>query len=384
MNKKKSTVMKEVNKQGETIISLHGTVRSVHIYDQLMNVLFGYMVEERKKSRKKAPIISLKEVTWIYPSAATLILCCCRVLKDYYGKPIRFIHPLSESVKRYLFYSFFNSIGKGYVDKSSRVDENSILLDFDSINAQIFQGEDNSENYMELFRARPDYYTAADPEDFKFQVEVGCSEYVKHSVFTRILKKKLGDTDELSNCQEVLTELMCNSIIYSCSDLLVNVQMISASRYHFTLCDTGIGFLESLKRKDGKPIENEQDIYNLLEARERLKNRPNNDKSLFDFYAFFTAIKHPGTELRSNLKKLIQIITREKGTIKIHMSHTLLCFYGSDDFYYKNEDVYLWMNHIYETASLDYVRSPLRIFSNSLKGVHIEVLFEDGKEVQYA
>ena len=379
----KPKVTTEKNNKNEVIIALHGAIYSVHVYDQLMNALYTHMLNEKKEGEKEAPILSLEDVTWIDSSVPPLLLSCCRILKDYYGQAIRFIHPKDEYVKAYLWYSHFNSLGAGIVNDSDKIDESRRVLDFDRLEASSFllSGDPpNRKNYMKLFRAKMNYYTSSDSDNYKYQIEDECFLFVKNSIFSRVLSEKLGDTDELKESQRIISELMCNSIIYSLTDLYVNVQMVNKSRFYFTFSDHGIGFYGSLMKRNENNKSKGISVIDPLESKKHSKYNIKNDYSLIDFYAFFTAIKHPESDLRLNIRWLIQEITRANGTLKVHMNHTMLSFYGTDPFYWQNNDVYSWMDHILETTTLDYTRTPLRIFNNGLKGVHIEVLFEDRKE----
>lgn len=373
-----------INENGDIVIEFYGTFKAYDIYGTLMNSVNEYVLEELRrqqgveeaKAKIKPPIISLKEVTWMEAATLPLLLSSCRILRDYFGKPITFIHPKADRVREYLFCSRFNSCALGY--RYDGTQEKSIL-DFDRNEVEKFDSKGmNPKNIIETIQAETGFYEKDSEDQYRMKLSSTnrTGRYIKR-ILSEYLKEPLGKTEEYDNCLNILTELISNASLYSDSDPFVCVQMKSKKEYYFTICDTGIGFYKSIERKNEKlPDEKKIDP---LDSKKYLRHNINNTDLLSEFFAFFTAMEKVSDPLRQNLRKLIRLITSNGGDIKIHTDRVLMCFSKKDLFYFLNDEPYKWMNHLIENSSSDYRESPLCIYRSRLRGVHIEVIFGNGE-----
>ena len=379
MNSKFNVITREKTEEGLQI-SLHGNIYSYHIYGAFWNELTNYIAEEKQQNRKPCPpIISMEDVKWMGSSVLPLILSSCKVLKAYYEQPIKFIHPQKDSIRNYLFYSKFNSIANGY--RNDVQSEDNKILYFDSAVANSFHVDKNGINEGNMLQAfSPDnrYYSLSieERELLKFSYLRIFEDSINNGAFGRILTESFGgQNSDYDLCVKILSEIMCNAFLYSQSESFVNIQMKSKFEYYFTVCDTGIGFKNSILLK----YKNIDQSYRIdpLEAKGALNTGITDLKSFDEFFAFFTSLHHSNETERTNLPMLIKMITSVKGTVKVHFDRFLITFWGNDNFYVDNPEPYEWMNHVIKQYSYNYKISPLCIYKSRLfSGVHIEIVFE--------
>ena len=385
MTNKYYAISRDITETGSPIIYMRGHIFSYHIYGPFWNELTKLINEEKQSDYKpQSPIISMADVTWIDSAVIPLFLSSCLILKEHYGTPIQFIHPIKDDIRSYLFYSQFNSIVMGYRNNIQM--DSKKILEFDENEAKLFHSEKkgiNKGNWIKALNPDDKYYklSPAERESRKLEYLSILQRNIKNGPFGDILLDAFGTyNDEFDKCVETLSELICNASLYSTSESFLNIQMKSKSEYYFTVSDSGIGFFNSIILKN-KTIEDETQWINPLES----KNSMDSDiaeslanlQYLDEFFAFFTAVQNSNKTQRTNLSKLISQITKIGGTVKIHFDRFLLNFWGIDKFYASNTEPYNWMNYILRHYSYDYAVSPLCIYkSKRFKGVHIEVFFK--------
>lgn len=378
-------ILRDVTETGSPIIYMRGRIFSYHIYGPFWNELTKLMNEEKQSFHKpQPPIISMEDVTWIDSAVIPLFLSSCLILKEHYGTPIQFIHPIKDDIRNYLFYSKFNSIVMGYRNYIKM--DSKKILEIDENEAKLFHTEKkgiNKGNLMKPLDPDDKYYVLSPNERERRKLDIlsGFIKNISNGPFGNILLDAFGAyNDEFDRCVETLAELICNAFLYSKSEAFLNIQMKSKSEYYFTVSDSGIGFFNSVILKNVK-IEDETQWIDPLESKNSLDTdiaeSIANLQYLDEFFAFFTAVQNSNKTQRTNLSKLISQITNIGGTVKIHFDRFLLNFWGTDTYYASNAEPYSWMNYILRRYSYNYAESPLCIYkSKRFKGVHIEVIFK--------
>ena len=165
----------------------------------------------------------------------------------------------------------------------------------------------NKQYKVEKFDFIPGFYDfeRKKQREVKFTLLDRLERFDIRRVFGGVLEKVLeSNSMEYDMCIQAIAETVCNSMLYSETNSYACVQALPKTIY-ISLCDVGIGFQESLKRK-GIDIYQEQKKMPFKKM-ELLKSRV-----LSDFLAIFVALKYAEETERVNLWKLKKIVTKQK------------------------------------------------------------------------
>lgn len=177
--------------------------------------------------------------------------------------------------------------------------------------------------------------------------------------FYNVLHAYERSQNDVNTILSVLTEIVCNSNLYSYSPCIAILQS-KDNKTKISISDIGIGLEGSFKHKpnfDYYVTNNFISIY-----KEKLKN----------YLLIFDALHYSKKKERDNLYKLLILILSKEGKMRIH---------------YKNAQVVFTSNRcngceiiplecakcLLSKLSSDYYISPVRLYENNFQGVHIEV-----------
>lgn len=351
-----------ISKKEDVTIQIIGSLTAQDFISGFVDRLHVYMIEDGKN--KVPPVISLEHVQWIDADAVPMLLCVGRILRKYYGTSLKLLLPESETVRQFLHVSRFYELSDG-----SNEDETGIFS-FNQMSAFGYDADKkyNPANKVEIFRPYSDYYSLSEDqrEAIKYKMQDHYRTFLMGQMFGEIIERKIGvSSEEYDICMDALSEIICNAVLYSMSATYVGVQMLSKNKYSISVCDSGIGFKESLERKD---------IY-ALESKKYLNEESIADnRYLEDFFALFTALKYAEETQRTNLWKLVKTICDNNGVIIIHTNRVEVRF----DKRINLNSAYDCMNDVIHHYSSDYLKSSMRIFRTRLQGVHIRIVFDEG------
>ncbi len=344
---------------GKNMITISGKVTAY-------NLQSSFITQTNKLARKlvasdEIPIISIAKVSWFDAEALPIFLSIGGILRDFFGQIINLILPEADEMKQFLAKTRFYDMA---LDSENKGENQIFYFDIHEAYSYEIKTNFNPKNKIEKFAFFKDYYLL--PEDQrkkeKYRLQDHYRQYLIGHQFGRIINDKIDGEDKFDDCMDALSEIVCNAVLYSESFSYVGVQVLKSSKYSICVSDTGIGFKESLERKEISPLESVKYVKHesLIE-----------NEYLDDFFAFFTALKYSEKQERYNLWKLIHMICENNGTIYIHTNRVEVRF----DKNTLISDVYSSMNYIVDHYSSDYDRSAMWIYQTKLRGVRIRIIF---------
>jgi len=167
------------------------------------------------------------------------------------------------------------------------------------------------------------------------------------------------DEKEVKTILKILTELVLNSTLYSYSNCSVMIQS-KDNKTKISISDTGIGLLGSLKYKPNF------DYYITKSYSGEYKEK------LERYLLVFDALHYSMNKNRENLFTLLQLIINNGGKMRIHYDNVQVIFTTNRCYNCEiiPEKCY---KCLLSSLSNDKNISPVRLFDNTLKGIHIEV-----------
>lgn len=359
--------VKTEKEDGRTVINLYGKISTYVFYNYFMKELYNYI--NTNVQRKQPPIISIKNVKWIDSNVLPCLIIMGIILKQYYRSPIRLEMVYRPSLLQYLEVTdFFYWVGEKRL--------NIFQFDKELIGGfNIFVKPYNRQYKIERFQSIPGFYEK-DEEGrklIKYSLLEQLERFDVKRIFGEVLSKVIEkDSQEYDRCIQAIAEVVCNSMLYSMSDSYICVQALPEA-VHISICDMGIGFEESLKRKG---MELDKNMY-IDDSR---INRIFKYTILNDFFAVFMALKYAEETDRVNLWKLKKIVTSNKGIMKIHSNRVQIIFSYTRCARCRRNSVDDCMKCMLENFTTNYRFSPLRIYEAKIEGVHIEIDFKRGEK----
>lgn len=248
------------------------------------NYLFEIFMKEVGKNfykSKETPLFSLKYVEFIHPQALTKLIMIGIALKAFYRKSIPLELGNNIYLNKYLFsVGFFNITGKNYLNIFEIQNEDFL---WSSLEKNIKKYRENHK--LMLYFPKNEFYDIK-KEDERIKYRTKLYEEIRLYLVPKQYKNLLLDTeyikegDELDLVLTVLSEIVCNGIIYSKSPSVALVQSYSNTTY-ISISDYGIGFKKSLELKthkdysiisnlkeEGRYDEKNEGLYYILEIME--------------------------------------------------------------------------------------------------------------------
>jgi hypothetical protein len=177
--------------------------------------------------------------------------------------------------------------------------------------------------------------------------------------FYEILHQYQRPTDEIKTILAILTEIICNSILYSDSLCAAMLQSVDG-KTTMSISDQGIGFAGSLKYKPNFEYYVSKTFRNPY--KDKLKN----------YLLIFDALHYSKSKDRENLYSLLKLIIDQGGKMRIHYDNVQTVF-TSNRCKKCNLIPIKCASCLLENLSNDKMISPVRFFDTTFRGIHIEI-----------
>ncbi|MCC8089510.1 MAG: hypothetical protein LIO79_09685 [Rikenellaceae bacterium] len=344
-------------------IKLCGNVTTYYFYNSFMQDVYEYT----NKNSEATPIIDITEANWIDSNVLPCMIVIGVLLKRYYKEPTELDMVYKPSLLQYLDTAdFFYWVGR---EKLNIYKFNEELIG----GFGIYVKEYNRQYKIEKFQGISGFYDLAEPdrETLKYRLLDQLERFDIKRIFGGVFSKIVNTIgEEYDRCIQSVAEIVCNSMLYSESDSYVCVQALK-DKVDISICDIGIGFEKSLLKKGIK-------IYKMVDSDIRLSRHVLESEIFDDYFAFFTAIYHAEETGRVNLWKLKEIITNNRGVMRIHTNRIQMIFSYRRCYNCKVNGVAECRRCLLKNFSTNYRVSPLRIYNAKIEGVHIEISFSRG------
>lgn len=374
-------------------IQFKGSITSFVFYEQLFNALREHY---RENGLIKIPTFSFVYVDFFDPLVVPNLVGIGVILSKAHEKekvPLNFAR--ISSTKFLDDAWFFDNVGKEkfYNEQYATIENDRpiekyitqkiglSIFDFDERNLGFYnnltvQKHNNPEHKVRMYPndSLAYYLRYIEPEttqDDLDSIRTDKSNVLKPQIekhFFNILKR-IGNKEQVNTILKILTELVCNSVLYS--DSLSAVMLHSRDqKTKISVSDFGVGFEYSFDLKK-KKFGYTYNIINKFSAEDQIKYK----NYLFIFEALhYSKIK---SDYRENLFTLLKnIVMSRHGIMRIHYVDTQVIF-TSDRC--KNCNKRLnppdCVSCLLEYKSEDKIVSPIRFDCGKLNGVHIEVEF---------
>lgn len=337
-------------------LSLNNNVTSMRVYEEFLYQLNRWY---RSGDDISEPIIDLSEVEWLDSAAIPNILSIGNIMRIFHKKPIKLLLPNNMNVLNYLSNSnfFLASSVKGI----ELFEYDSELID----RANFFVAKENRDKHKIQYYLPYIGYYDIEKEEKQLELRSEIYEEVRYAIVPNRYREVIMDKENLSDNEvdvllDVISEVICNSMLYSKS---ISYATIQTNRFKsiFSISDTGIGFKKSLISK-----KNYKSSIGNSENTRTIKDK----KEYYDFFAIMEMMEYSYLQDRRNLWSLKNIIVNKGGTLRIHNNSTQVI--------YSSNKCAGCHKHARECVdcflkSYNEGRSNIRIFKASLRGVHIEV-----------
>ncbi|AIF53525.1 hypothetical protein [Pelosinus sp. UFO1] len=337
-------------------IFFESKITSYNFYNKFLQELSSFY---KTNGGRIAPNLSLEKVEWMDTLVIPNILSLGLYLSKFHHSQI----PLQISWNPRILF-FLNEIGffKIVQSKFSVYEIDERFLGGFPVDKQ-YRDKHKLQYYLPL----ADYYNKK-LEDQEFYR----NELFEKMRFGKVLNDYKDviedqgslDSQEVKKTLDVLTELICNSILYSGTECFAFMQ---TNKYgsKISLSDYGIGFRKSLERKNIK--------LKVLEANYKIYSQKTGI-DLEDFLVIMDVLSYSKSKERENLWELKNIITKNNGILRIHYQSAQVIFTHNKC---KNceEDIKKCLDCLLETADRDPQYSSARFFKTKFPGVHVEVEF---------
>lgn len=337
-------------------IYLDTNATSFSFYNSLLPNLSAYYREY--PGRESLPTISFENVEWLDPLIIPNIIGAGIVLKKYHRRPI----PLKLVWNPRLLY-FLNEIG------FFQVIDNPILQIYD-YNKDYVGGFPSDKKYRDKHKLHyyfPDMNYYKIPTNQQATYRNNMFEQLRYNHIPNDYREVIGDqgaltSTEINRALNVLTEIICNSVLYSESECFSFIQT-NAYGTSLSISDCGIGFKGSFDKK-------KIDLPLYRELKEKVSSRINRDAS--DFLIILDVLDYSKRQERENLWDLKNLVIKNHGKLRIHYNSTQLVFTHNRCSGCSKEIKECMECHL-STKDWDPQYASLRFFSSKYSGVHIEV-----------
>ncbi|WP_297423927.1 hypothetical protein [Clostridium sp.] len=346
----------------EIELNLRERVTSLTLYEDFIYKLNKWY---RSGNGLENPIIDLSEVEWIDALAIPNILVIGNIMRSFHGKPIRLILPSDLRLVNFMRTSNFFLV-------SNLGNINLFDYDVDLVEraAYFIDNENRDKHKIHYYKPELSYYLI-EKEEEQLKYRASMYESIRYIVAPNQYKDVLMDQDVLSERElnvllDIISEIICNSILYSKS---ISYSFIQTDKYksNFSISDSGIGFKKSLLNKNNVKTYLFDLYKNILDYNQ-----------FEDFIVIMDVLFYSMNQNRRNLWSLKEIIVSSGGTLRIHNNSTQVvftskkcagCYKGADECFKCLLDAYK-KGH-----------SNLRIFKAKLRGVHIEVELKNNERM---
>lgn len=374
-------------------IYFRGHITSFMFYNQL----FGALREHYKKNGVSvAPIFSFIYVDYFDPLVVPNLISLGLILKSIHNKPTQLEIASTKPIKFLDNGWFFKAVGKKDVfSEELDIDGSKILrtikqetghdiYDFDPKLLGFYNILDvnyNPDHRVYVFRDDSYSYYGKFIQEGVSEEELGMIRSEKFQELKPYIEKRYWNILRTLNDNNkrtvlvVLTEIITNAVLYSgshCSAMLHTKD----NETRISISDCGVGFEYSFEKRYEKFKRGYKNVFNEFSLDEQIKYK----NLLFIFEAL--CYSKEKSVARDNLYTLLELVLKknnnsgiDEGTIRIHYNDTQVVMTSkrcSKCKKFSPKECAKCLLGNYNPAN-EVIKSNLRFFDSTFRGVHIEV-----------
>ena len=405
-------------------IQFIGKITSFIFYTQLFDALRNHYKEN---GIKKIPVFSFVYVDYFEPLVVPNLVGIGKIINQIHNRekvPLRFAQIYSTKFLDNI--GFFTNVGDPqiYLEEIHVVEHGRLLqkhipqkrglsiYDFDSRYLGFYNNQKEQEfyNLEHKIRVYPDdsfnYYSVfIDTNSTEEELDaIRTNKYNSLTPFVKIhfenILSKINDPIQTKTILKVLTEIICNSVLYSgsfCAAMLqartiayvcsqcgnktlewdeicpiCNEQetIVPQKSITISISDIGVGFEYSFEKKKEKFGKEYRDVFNQFSEQEQAKY----NNYLYIFEALQFSKKKRDEDNRNNLYTLLQdIVMNNDGKMRIHYIDTQVVFNSKRCNQCKKIEPIKCSHCLLKAQKQNIQESPVRFFKSKFQGIHIEV-----------
>jgi hypothetical protein len=374
-------------------IQFIGKITSFVFYTQLFDALRDHYKES---GIEQIPVFSFVYVDYFESLVVPNLVGIGKIINQIHNKkkiPIKFAQ--ISSTKFLENIGFFKNVGEPqiygeeiHVEEHGRLMRKLITLkrglsiyDFDPRYLGYYNNQKEQEFYNIEHRIRiyPDdsfnyYRVFLEPNSTEEQLDAirtdklnQLSPFVKRH-FECILSK-MRNSEQEKIVLKILTEIICNSVLYSGSFCAAMLQS-KENKTTISVSDIGVGFEYSFEKKRGKFGKKYREIFNHFSEQEQIKYK----NYLYILEVLQFSKKKKEEDNRNNLYTLLQdIVMNNEGKMRIHYIDTQVIFNSNRCNNCGKIDPMKCSRCLLQAQQKDIQKSPVRFFKSKFQGIHIEV-----------
>lgn len=370
-----------------------GNITSFMFYNQLFDALREHY---KKNGVSVAPIFSFVYVDFFDPLVVPNLISLGLILKSIHNKPTKLEIASTKPIKFLDNGWFFKAVGKKDVfSEELDVDGSKILrtinqeighdiYDFEPKLLGFYNISDteyNPDHRVYVFRDDSYSYYGKFIQEGVSEEELGVIRSDKFQELKPYIEKRYWNILKILNDNNkrtvlgILTEIITNAVLYSgshCSAMLHTKN----NGTKISISDCGVGFEYSFEKRYEKFVKEYKNVFNEFSLDEQTKYK----NLLFIFEALCYSKER--SVARDNLYTLLELVLKknndngiEEGTIRIHYNDTQVIMTSnrcSKCKRFSPKECAKCLIRNYNPAN-DVLKSNLRFFNSTFRGVHIEV-----------
>lgn len=336
------------------MLEIEGRLTSLELYEKFIGNLNKWYMQY---GNKEVPILDLRSVDWIDSLCLPNLLVIATIIKSYHKEPLQILLPYDNRTVNFLNTSDF--LLTGNLDYLQLFSYNSERVS----KASFFVNKENRKEHK-ICHYKPDLdYYKINSEKEQLSYRTLMYEHIRYVIVPKNYKAIIEDKhilteSEVDTLLDIISEIICNSILYSKS---ISYSFMQTDRFKssFSISDAGIGFKNALlNKKNFKYIIHDEYMDEF------------NDPKFEDLLSIIEVLNYSMNQNRRNLWSLKSLIVNSGGTLRIHNNSTQVVFTANkcSGCNKTAEECLKCLKESYDNAL-----SNLRIFDGRLRGVHIEV-----------
>lgn len=364
-------------------IELSGEISSYGFFSEMFIALREYYSQE---GIGVPPIISIIGVDRFDPLVLPNLFGIGILLKNIHNIKTQFKFARVSSTKYLESTKFFDNVGEEKeIGEEFSVDGNRILktkkigcslFDFDKNELGFYNNQHdlssyNTEHKLQVFNdSSYEYYKNYNEITDKYKLDLildtirtekfNVLKPLVEKYFFNILYKNNHTQYQITEILQILTEVICNSILYSGS-LCAAMLQTRENKTTISISDFGVGFEYSFKQKPNFK-------YSVTDA-----YLGENKEDLSKYLLIFDALEYSKNKKRENLYTLLEIVINGGGKMRIHYDNVQVIFTSNRCRKCQTIEPVKCSTCLLNSMSHDKLISPVRFFDSKFQGVHIEV-----------
>lgn len=258
---------------------------------------------------------------WINPITLPLLLSLFEQLSKFYGAPLPlylYNNIATEKILRFLYQSdFFYIVGN---NQNPTFPRGRNILKFDERYLGNFRNKRQRKQHKVASFSLNDYGLKAEcdlliSEDQKRDLLISRYSYITKDLFYELLIDNPNTIENTDYYIEILSELITNGVLHSKSETYA-LMFVDGFNTIFSISDNGIGFKESLYKKQESYLYKPGELVNKLTESEHLRT---NIKSIDNLRFIIEALYFSSLKERYGLFDLmLSVVLKSGGRFRLH------------------------------------------------------------------